>query len=174
VIATTGVAHADETPPKPKTHSYEWLAPLLLAGTSAGAMTLANAEGMDWGRVTLDSALASIGFGVGLGLGYWLVQNNHQSADKLIWGVIAVTAGATLGGIGLGEAILGREAFPQGTSWPATGGLAVGVVVDLGVIAAVMSAKKENQALMIVTMVLLPLVVGTTTVAGFSLALPKS
>jgi hypothetical protein len=172
VVATTSIAHADETPnPKPKDHN-EWLAPLVLAGTGAGAMALANAEGMDWGRVAIDSSLASVGFGVGMGLGYWLVRTNNQSIEKLIWGVAVVTAASTLGGIGLGEAISGREPFPKGTGWPATGGLAVGIVVDLGTIVAVMNAK-HDQALMIVTMVLLPIVVGATSVAGFSLALPK-
>jgi hypothetical protein len=171
VVATTSVAHADETSPKPKDH-YEWLAPLVLAGTGAGAMALANAEGMDWGRVAIDSTFASVGFGVGMGLSYWLVRTNERSIDKLIWGVAVVTAASTLGGIGLGEAISGREPFPKGTGWPATGGLAVGVVVDLGAIVAVMSAK-HDQALLIVTMVLLPIVVGATSVAGFALALPK-
>ena len=174
VIATTSVAHADETPPnKSKTPPYEWLAPLFLAGTSAGAMTLANAEGMEWGRVALDSSLAAVGFGVGLGLGYWLATSKNQGLDKILWGIAVITAGSTLAGIGLGEAILGREAFPKGTTWPATGGLAVGVVVDLGAIGAVMSAKRENQALLVITMVLLPIVIGTTSVAGFALALPK-
>ncbi len=172
VVATTSVAHADEKAPEEQKDHYAWLAPLVLAGTGAGAMALANAEGMDWGRVAIDSTLASVGFGVGMGLSYWLVQDNHQSADKLIWGVAVVTAAATLGGIGLGEAISGREPFPKGTGWPASGGLAVGVVVDLGAIVAVMSAK-HDQALLIVTMVLLPIVVGATSVAGFALALPK-
>ena len=171
---TATVAHADEKPPKPKEGSYEWLAPMFLAGASAGAMTLAHAEGMDWGRVAGDSALASLGFGVGVGLSYWLVRDGHGSADKLIWGVVVVTAAATIGGLGLGEAIAGREAFPKGTSWPATGGLAIGVVLDVGAIAAVMTAKSPNHALVVITTVLLPIVVGTTTVAGFSLGAPRS
>jgi hypothetical protein len=172
VIATTSVAHADETPPKTKTTSYEWLAPIFLTGTAAGAMALANAEGMDWSRVVLDSTLASVGFGIGVGLGALFVANAHESADKLIWGFAVITAASTIAGIGLGEALLGHEAFPKGTSWPATGGLAVGVVVDLGAIAAVMNAK-ENRALMIATVLLVPIVVGTASVAGFALALPK-
>jgi hypothetical protein len=176
VTVTSAVAHADETPPKTTKSDapYEWLAPLMLAGTSAGAMTLAHAEGMDWGRVGLDSALSTVGFGVGLGVSVWLAYvSRHERFDKLVLGVVALTAAATFGGIGLGEVITGHEPFPKGTSWPSAGGLTVGAVIDIGAIVAIANAQRENTALTVVMAVLVPLVIGTTSVAGFSLGLPK-
>jgi hypothetical protein len=129
---------------------------------------------MDWGRVGLDSTLSAVGFGVGLGAGVWLAYvGRHERLDKLIIGVVALTAAATFGGIALGETITGHEPFPKGTSWPAAGGLTVGAVIDIGAIVAIANTKRENTALTVVMAVLVPLVIGTTSVAGFSLGLPK-
>jgi hypothetical protein len=171
-LAAFGVApsaSADEPEPAPR---WPWIAPGVQIATIGGATALSLANGLDPGRLALDTTFASLGAGVGV-LGLALLFNHGHTNDvvrDVVVGIPVTLGALTLGGLALGEVIRSSESpLPQRTVGPALGGLVVGAVVDLAAIGVAMSGRPPNDGATLTTAILLPLTAGATTVAGYSI-----
>lgn len=139
----------------------------------AGSTGLAFANGFGPGRFALDSLGASLGATLGVAAMFLLLKNKDLGRDPIgmVFYTIPVLTGAcALGGLALAEAARSSESpLPARTVWPTFGGFAVGVVIDIAAFATVSSSSPRNDGAAFVSAVLLPLTVGMSTVAGYSI-----
>jgi hypothetical protein len=171
-LASTWSSSPPELPER-RAPRWPWIGPSVQVATIAGASAIAYANGLEPGRIALDTLGASLGAGIGvLGMAL-LVKNTGLGNDpiKAIFYSIPVLIGAcAMGGLALGEMMWSDESpLPARTVWPTFGGFAIGAVIDIGALVTSSGSSPPNNGATVVSAILAPLTIGTTTVAGYSI-----